>query len=325
MNNNEPDITHQNSYKTEDIAIIIPTKDRPEEVKRLLQSIASLDCKVCRIIIVASGQDIQDVVMAFKPFLPVEYYTCEPGQIRQRNKGISMLDDSTRLVATMDDDAVFDKTAITEMIKFWNNAEHDTAGVGFNVVNRSGHRHTWLRGFLGVSVPEFGRILKSGVNTAISNVKDSIRSQWLNGGATVWKQEILKTCFHREIRSRWAICEDLIFSYPLGKERPLYVCHGAKIEVEDVTIKNETPELYRYRGKSQFLWGLYFVLNNKELSVNSFLRYEIMKLLGITIQGIIFRDYRKIQRSIGIISALYLSFDLLLKKNNIVNILESNT
>ena len=70
MNNNEPDITHQNSYKTEDIAIIIPTKDRPEEVKRLLQSIASLDCKVCRIIIVASGQDIQDVVMAFKPFLP---------------------------------------------------------------------------------------------------------------------------------------------------------------------------------------------------------------------------------------------------------------
>ena len=325
MSKNKLGITNVNSYKTEDVAIIVPTKDRPEKVKRLLQSIVTLDCEVCRIIIVASGQDIQDVVMAFKPFLPVEYYTCESGQIRQRNKGISMLDGSTKLVATMDDDAVFDKTAITEMVRFWNKSETDIAGVGFNIVNMPEHQHTWLRGILGISVPEFGRVLKSGINTAITNLKDSIKSQWLNGGATVWKQDILKSYHHREIRSGWAVFEDVIFSYPLGKKYPLYVCHNAKIKIDGLADINEAPELYRYRGKTQFLWGLYFVLSNNDLSIKSFLKYKIIQLFVTMLQGFIFRDYKKIQWSIGIVSAFYLTLNLFLKKISIIDILESNT
>ena len=90
-------LTH--SYVSTDLAIIIPTKDRPKEVKRLLKSIAELDCKVGRIIIIATGMDIQNVVMSFVNRIPVEYYSSEPGQIKQRNKGISLLDDSTKLVA----------------------------------------------------------------------------------------------------------------------------------------------------------------------------------------------------------------------------------
>ena len=77
-----------NSYISTDIAIIIPTKDRPREVRRLLKSISELDCKVGRIIIIASGQDIQHVVMSFADRIPVEYFSSESGQIKQRNKGI---------------------------------------------------------------------------------------------------------------------------------------------------------------------------------------------------------------------------------------------
>ena len=33
----------------------------------------------------------------------------------------------------------------------------------------------------------------------------------------------------------------------------------------DVAMQNETPKLYEYQGKSQFLWGLYFVLNNNNI------------------------------------------------------------
>ena len=120
VNDNKNTRTH---YVSKDLAIIIPTKDRPKEVGRLLQSIKELDCEVRRVIVVASGQDISDVIMSFAEYIPVEYYSSEPGQIRQRNKGIALLDESTRLVATMDDDAVFHKDAISEMIKFWNNVE----------------------------------------------------------------------------------------------------------------------------------------------------------------------------------------------------------
>ena len=35
----------------------------------------------------------------------------------------------------MDDDAVF-KNSVSEMIKFWNSVDTNTAGVGFNVINQ---------------------------------------------------------------------------------------------------------------------------------------------------------------------------------------------
>ena len=70
----------------------------------------------------------------------------DPGQIKQRNKGISFLDSSTKLVATIDDDVSFSNTAISELIKFWNTVEPDTAGVGFNIINIPAHNHNWLKG-----------------------------------------------------------------------------------------------------------------------------------------------------------------------------------
>ena len=85
------------NYVSKDLAIIIPTKDRPKEIGILLQSIKELDCEVGRVIVVASGQDVSDKVIEFSKILPLEYYSSESGQIKQRNKGISLLNDSTDL------------------------------------------------------------------------------------------------------------------------------------------------------------------------------------------------------------------------------------
>ena len=107
-------------YNTTDLAIIIPTKDRPFHMKKHLKSLVEQKCGLSRVIVVASGHDIKDIVLNFKDNLPVEYYRSEPGQIRQRNMGISKLDDRTKLVATMDDDVTYHEDAIVEMIHFWN-------------------------------------------------------------------------------------------------------------------------------------------------------------------------------------------------------------
>ena len=312
-------------YTTQDLAILIPTKDRPKEVERLLQSISSLDCKIGRIIIVASGQDIHEVILKFKNLLPLEYHRSEPGQIKQRNFGIALLDEKTRLVATMDDDVIFQTSAVSKIISFWNSIEPETAGVGFNVINKDAHHHSWLKGLFGFSVPEPGKLLKSGINTPITNVRKNIRSEWLNGGATVWRQEILKTNTHREIQSRWAIYEDLIFSYPIGRKSPLYVCHVAKVKSLDTASLNGSPKFYKDQSKSQFLWGLYFVLNNNNLSLTGYLIYKLIQFFTLTMKGLIFGDYNKLHCVAGILSATYLSLGLFSKKNNIVKILESNT
>ena len=61
-------------YESSDLAIIIPTKDRPKEINRLLNSIYELDCKAGRIIVIASGMDITNQVMLFSDKIPVECY-----------------------------------------------------------------------------------------------------------------------------------------------------------------------------------------------------------------------------------------------------------
>lgn len=325
---NTEDSLSNSPYVSEELAIIVPTKDRPNELDRFLQSIVSLDCKVGRIIIVASGQNIQDVVMKYNQLLPVEYYTSEPGQIGQRNQGISLLSESTRLVATMDDDTVFKKNSVTEIIKFWNNIEPETAGVGFNIVGHPPHRHTWIRGIFGASHPEPGRVLKSGINTSITNLNQNLRTEWLTGGATVWRQDILKRFEHREIRSKWCIGEDLIFSYPIGQKFPLYVCSSAKLELEELEIMNLTIKNHIFRGKAQYLWSLYFILSNENLSLFHFMVSKILESVVKVTKAIILLKYYKLYNLLGLYSGIITIIPLLIKNElspeNVKHLIEEN-
>ena len=56
-------------FSSEDLAIIIPTKDRPLELKRILSSIVELDCKVGRVIVVSSGINVGEVLKKFTKFI----------------------------------------------------------------------------------------------------------------------------------------------------------------------------------------------------------------------------------------------------------------
>jgi glycosyltransferase involved in cell wall biosynthesis len=294
-------------YNTTDLAVIIPTKDRPVEVKRHLQSLLDQKCKLGRVIVVASGQDIKDVVLDFNNKLPVEYYRSEPGQIRQRNLGISKLDEKTKLVAAMDDDVTYHEDAVEEMIRFWDTVPSNTAGVGFNIVNLPSNNHNWFRGLLGFSTPKPGRVLKSGFNTTISNVSEDIRVEWLNGGSTVWRQDVLMNNPHKVLDVKWAVGEDLIFSYPLGKQHPLFICSCAKVEIEEMIIGSQPKEFYFNRGKSSYILGLYFILQNKDLSRACFIINKFLYLTALFVKGILFLDITKFYYIRGMIDAFFKS------------------
>ena len=207
-----------NKYTGQEICVLVPTKDRPEHVARLLKSLVDQVEQVKYIIIVASGKDIKSTIDNFSDDLLIKYYhTSQTGQIRQRNIGISKLDDSTPLVACIDDDIVFDPCAIKEMVRFWNSAPINTGGVGFNIINVSISRPSKLKEILFLGHRKPGRVLLSGISTSISGLDDNIRSQWLTGGTSVWRKDVLVNNRHKEINTKWAITEDLIFSYPYRK------------------------------------------------------------------------------------------------------------
>ena len=71
---------------------------------------------------------------------------------------------------------------------------------------------------------------------------------WLLGGATAWSRDILDKYQHPvDFKTRWAVCEDLMFSYPLSKTHKLAVVHDA------VAYHNENYNDMSFK-KKRFLW-----------------------------------------------------------------------
>lgn len=298
-------------YKTTDLAIIIPTKDRPVQVKRHLQSLVDQNCELGRVIVVASGQDIKNIVLGFADSLPVEYYYSEPGQIRQRSLGISKLDEKIKLVASMDDDITYESEAINSMVSFWNTTNAETAGVGFNIIETKGHCYSWIKGLIGFDSKEEGKVLKNGSNLSLRNIDQTIFPQYLNGGSTVWKKSILQKFPHHSILSKRAFNEDVIYSYPIWKKGyEMIVYHGACVRMEEIPgsfSMNKYKDKY-YMAKASVFWRYLLVIQNKNLSIGAlFIRVTFTFIYNI-FGGIITLNRGRLSFSMGIFSGIFSIF-----------------
>jgi len=290
-------------------------------VRALLESLAEQSAPCGRVIVIDGGESVRDTVMSFSERLPVEYHACDPpGQIRQRNMGIALLDDSTPLVGSLDDDIVLLPTAVEHMIRFWNKCDPDTAGVSFNIINLPRAKHSWLTGFFGWTGPEQGRVLRSGRSTPILSVPSDLQTQWLCGGATVWKQHILRTFSNRERYARWAMAEDLLFSYPIGKHYPLFVCADAKVRHEHV-FDHKIPMKHKYRGRTETLWGFAFVESHEELSRASFLWMQFGTIVARLFLGGASFQARHFQFALGQVEGVISGLMALLRGSDVAALL----
>ncbi len=291
-----------NSFTSTDICVITPTKDRPHKIVNLLKSLSEQTQKVGRIIVVGSGQNIESLVLNYKVLLPIEYYHSElSGQIRQRKLGVSRLDSRTKLVATLDDDIILEVDAIEKLIAFWNTKDIRTAGVGFNITNLKKHKSSLFLALFYSSSEHPGRVLKSGLVTQISNIEKDIQSDWLNGGATVWKQDIILEKIHaKNIDAKWAPCEDLIFSYPISQEFNLFVSSEAKVLHDDISLPQMSFSLNFYRGKVLAYWLFLFVSQNVKLSITAWLIALLANVVGAFFKNIIKLRYRNLGYSFGL-------------------------
>jgi glycosyltransferase involved in cell wall biosynthesis len=312
-------------YSGRDLALIIPTKDRPQKMENLLASLAKQTIVVGRVIIVDGGSGIDDLVRTYSAQLPIDYVPCHPpGQIRQRNLAIAQLDSRTRLACFLDDDLVLDPRALESAIVYWNTLGADTAGVSLNIVNNPPFKHSFLASLVGMSAPRMGRILRSGYNVPISPTPANIQVDWLCGGATVWRQDIVATHHHSEIKAKWAICEDIIFSYPLSRTFKLYVCADARVLHEHVFDHNKKVD-HRFYGRAATLWRLHFVSSNPELS-KLLCGYMLSAQIAIRLaQSAVRRDRTLLDYALGQIDGLRIGFGRVLAGRSLVPILNELT
>lgn len=304
------------------ISFIIPTKNRPENLRKCLQGLADQNEHVQKVIVVATGEDVQDVVGFFKNTLRVQYiYSETSGQIYQRNLGIDALDKDAELVGFFDDDVIVQKEALKNILNFisYRYENNDKLiGVGFNIINKSSSddeagsiKKKLIYLFRSY---EQGKVTKSGLNTSIWNVKNDIQTQWLGGGYTIWVKQILEEFKQSEIATNWAIGEDLRFSYKIGKKYNLYICASAKI------IDDGANSIYNtyYHDYKKTISQLIFIYNHNEFSYSRYFCYVV----GLIVFNILSFNKKKIKGSIGIIFAiLKFSYYRLSKQNKIEQLL----
>jgi glycosyltransferase involved in cell wall biosynthesis len=312
------------SYAGTDLAVVVPTKDRPVQLGRLFESLAAQSTRVGAIVVVDHGGAAESVVERYKDILPVICIQCPvPGQLIQRRIGVEAIGPEFRLIGFVDDDMVFEADAMERMIEFWNAAPANTAGVGFNIVNCPPFRFSPVLKVFFRSSRRPGLVLKSGHNVDIQNIAEDAPTEWLGGGYTVWSAQVLHRFPQDELHTRWAIGEDLRFSYPIGKRLPLFVCSRARVRHEHVNGARQGAKLHYFRGWKSVVSVCYFVqLHAEDFSTAACLWMLAAKCSARILLACLRLDYESLVRGVGETVGLFRASLALIRGNDMRPMLE---
>lgn len=186
--------------------IIIPTRNRPENIKVLLNSLMKYSFKPNKIIIISSGDNIRELVLDYSKYLNIKHvHTDVYGQINQKKLGLSYISDSTLWVMFCDDDMEFLDKTLYEIDRYlFKNIAMEYSGIGVKIMPK-GKQKKQFKFF------RFGKLYKSGVTSNYMNSKKEIETDWLNG-CSIWRTTAIRQYSEMEGDEKYSAYEDVIFS-----------------------------------------------------------------------------------------------------------------
>lgn len=309
------------------IAFIVPTRNRPDLLKKLLRSIQDQTVKPHQVILV-DGSD-ESIEPEIKQFLSssVSYIRVVPPSLtKQRNEGLKALNEDITLVGYLDDDIVLERDAVETMLRFWEQCSEDVGGSSFNITNNIctetpilprtlDKLFRQILGKLSCLDGEQGKVLRSGKNTSVSPVLKDISAEWLCGGATVWRIQILEDFRFDEWFAGWAYYEDIDFSFRVAQKYKLIVLFDARVQHFPPPFN---PMKYYSFGKMNTIYRYYFVKKHAQLSILIFYWSALAEILINILSSIKRLNVRGIRLASGNITGL-----LHIIKRNLVQINEN--
>lgn len=246
------------------LAFVVPTRNRPADLRRMLRSVESQSALPEEVILVDGGeQTVEDVAAEF-PRLNVRYLRVYPPSLsRQRNAGMEAVHPSMTLAGYIDDDIVFEPGAIEAMLTFWEKAGPDVGGTAFNIVNMKPRRIFLIQRMFLLSSMRQGGFLRSGFETPLWPVSETTWTRWLCGGATIWRRDITREIPYDEWFEGTGYLEDVDFSYRVSQRYGLAIVGDARLHHLTYPIR---PDRNYLLGKWQSINRMYFVRKNREFS-----------------------------------------------------------
>ena len=238
------------------IAFVVPTKDRPDDLRRMLASVAA-QTRVPDQLVVVDGSDpvVRHVVDEF-PQLRTDYVRVFPPSLaKQRNAGMQALRADITLAGYLDDDIVLEPDAVERMLAFWDRAAPEFGGAAFSITNAPMPNWVGVKSLFGLDGRQPGRVLASGCVSTLGAQPHDTEVEWLCGGATVWRREVVDRYPYDEWFSGTGYLEDVDFSFNVGGRYRLMLVAGAR-------LAHYSPPV---RPDRQFLLGRWQVANRMYL------------------------------------------------------------
>jgi GT2 family glycosyltransferase len=216
------------------VAFVVATKDRPEDLRRMLASLRAQSRQPDQVVVVDASREPVDVVVREFPELNPRYVRhAQPSAARQRNVGIGAVDPTAELLGFLDDDIVMAPDALASMLGFWAVATPSLGGCAFNLMNpaqtggQRAKRSAFAR-WLGLYSDRPGMVTRSGWQTLTGTVAQTLKVEWLPSTACLWRREVLADHRFDEFFAGYSYLEDLDMSYGASKTWELAIVADAR-------------------------------------------------------------------------------------------------
>jgi GT2 family glycosyltransferase len=230
------------------LVVVIPTRNRPEQLKSCLEAIFKNSILPDQIIVIDSS-DFNHKTNDIPIDKRIHFHTTHIASAAiQRNIGIELLSFATKYLAFLDDDVIIPSNYFSKLIDTLNT----TGAIGvsglavnphkINTTRNNGVLWDYFSRFFLNNSKKNGVILRSGVNIPVRiSLPNPIKTQWLIG-CSLWNyNKIQLVRFEKDFYGQ-SLGEDVIFSLKASQHGSLYVDTSVEIRHLESKIMRPNPE-----------------------------------------------------------------------------------
>lgn len=275
--------------RTSEISIIIPTKDRPDDLRRCMESILGQKGVFPKEVIIVdcslAGGRLELSAFSDTPF-PVKRIETELGLTRQRNIGVRS--SKGNVIAFLDDDCVVEKDYVEAMEAAYKSLPEAGGlhGVIVNQKKKSRARDIFEKIFFLAEIHGSGKLRNSGAPSFLDQRlfrknRKPLRTDMLHGCGSSYRRLVFERgFFFDESLEGYCLGEDYEFSYRVSRHFSLYLVPGLRFyHMFSEKKRLDLRELYRQYLINVFIFWKKYRSKNSIKDRSAFMLYMTGTLL----------------------------------------------
>ena len=274
-----------------EISVVIPTRDRPDDLHKCIASLAAQNEVFPKEIVVVDSGDRRtwlDLSEWKNAYFPVRRIASEPGLTRQRNKGVKAT--SGEIIAFLDDDCVVTKDYIQAMETAFRELP-DAGGIQGIIVNIERLNLLWrlfAKMFFIIEIYGSGVLRNSGAASFVDQRvfrrrSAPVRTEVIRGISNYRRAVFERGFSYDEGLEGYCLGEDFDFAYRVNKAFHLYVDPRIRLyHFRTHVSRVDNREFYYQRTTNYFgYWWKYKSCNGTKNHV-----FFVLYMMGCLIQAV---------------------------------------